>query len=31
MRSWEHLGWDENDQKWLGKDDRVVDSVVTRL
>lgn len=31
LRSWEHLGWDENDQKWLGKDDRVVDFVVTRL
>ena len=31
LRSWEHLGWDRDDQKWLGKDDRVIDFVVTRL
>jgi len=31
LRSWEHIGWDENDSKWLEKDDKVIDFVVTRL
>jgi len=31
LRSWEHVGWDANDQKWLGENDRVIDFVVTRL
>jgi len=31
LRSWEHVGWDENDSKWLEKDARVIDFVVTRL
>lgn len=31
LRAWEYLNWDPEDQKWLDKDDRVLDFFVTRV